>query len=463
MVASEGGKPLIWIKNNHVSLTDHYYEYLQSPAVAAVLCILIGPLLYSLAQQTFRRPRSPVKRKQDLYRLGLSKRSNLDEQSRPPSETSDARVKALFTYPIKSCRGIELAASEVGATGLKYDRLFTFAQLVSSPDESRQPRSRKQAVNHDWKHEWRFITQREFPRLALLRTELWVPSRKSQDPMKKRKKSSWAGNGGCVAVRFPLEPGFNPFGLRTETMTFRVPLMPSSEWARNRGYSRETMTIWKDQASAINVTNDIPPDTLEKLKSFLGVSNTLGLFRVDDRNRRAVTRSLPKDRPEESYSVGFGDAFPLHILSLASVRAIAKDLPDKSKDRGRLDAKRFRANIYLDGVPAYEEDEWKKVHIGRCIKRISDQRSFEETDGEYHVACRTARCTLPNVDQDSGVRDANEPYTALGKTRKVDKGAYPHPCLGMQMIPLFQQGLLRVGDEVKVVETGEHSYEKMFG
>ena len=205
-----------------------------------------------------------------------------------------------------------------------------------------------------------------------------------------------------------------------------------------------------------------PRKDLEKLKYFLGVSNPLALFRIDDRKQRPVTRSLPEDRPGETFSVGFGDAFPIHILSLPSVLALNNGLPGAYRSNGNIDARRFRANIYVGGVTAYEEDGWKKILIGRCIKVSSNDRKIVETEGEYHVACRTARCTLPNVDQGTAARDPNEPYTTLARTRKVDKGAYPHPCLGMQMIPLFPQGLLRVGDEIQVVETGEHSYEKMF-
>ena len=35
-------------------------------------------------------------------------------------------------------------------------------------------------------------------------------------------------------------------------------------------------------------------------------------------------------------------------------------------------------------------------------------------------------------------------------------------CLGMQMVPLGGEGVVRVGDEVVVLEVGEHFYQKMF-
>lgn len=59
------------------------------------------------------------------------------------------RLTRLSVYPVKSCRGHELATAEVDAWGLRDDRRF----LVVTP-------------------EGRFLTQRELPRLALVETEL---------------------------------------------------------------------------------------------------------------------------------------------------------------------------------------------------------------------------------------------------------------------------------------------------
>ena len=510
------------------SLLQHYTDYLRSPSVLLAILIIVGPILWQVYKAQTLSTRALSRSKiEGCFRLGLTKGSNLVTQFRrqtsrvtsigPNNLTGTAHIKALFTYPVKSCRGIELAASEVGTTGLKYDRLFTFAQLVSKEDKSKAPSTLASANDESstWKHEWRFMTMRDFPRLALLETELWVP-RAGQKPQangqavrntpssggiqedrgSERPKSpaarfrlhlwtsqktntqrepDWAADGGCLVIRFPFEPDFNPFGLLTEIIKIRVPLAPSAPRATSRQYTSELLSIWKDKPPAINVTTEISPNNLAKLKYFLGVSNPLALFRVDNSNRRAVTRSLPKDRPAESYSIGFADAFPLHILNIASVRAVDDDLPAQGRFKGKLDARRFRANIYVTGPSAYAEDTWKRVTIGKCIKPQNEAHhangnadgsyppaTMVETDGEYHVACRTARCKLPNVDPDTGLKDVNEPFTTLSKTRQKDEGARPHPVLGLQAIPLFQQGILRVGDEIQVLERGEHFYEKMF-
>lgn len=85
----------------------------------------------------------------------------------------------------------------------------------------------------------------------------------------------------------------------------------------------------------------------------------------------------------------------------------------------------------------------------------------------YHVSCRTTRCELPNVDQDTGERHRQEPLRTLKKSRAyVDKGAGADPCLGMSMVPLLEDETsyerLAVGDSVEVLETGEHLYVRMF-
>lgn len=103
----------------------------------------------------------------------------------------------------------------------------------------------------------------------------------------------------------------------------------------------------------------------------------------------------------------------------------------------------------------HTEDTWKKVLIGQCVQRRQDVADLVtgSARGEYLLACRTTRCKLPNVDPETGLRDVNEPYTTLGRTRKVEKEVHPHPCLGMQGVPLFNRGIIRVGDELEVIET----------
>jgi uncharacterized protein YcbX len=132
-------------------------------------------------------------------------------------------------------------------------------------------------------------------------------------------------------------------------------------------------------------------------------------------------------------------------------------LPHTSRLKAKLSPLRFRANIYVSGAPAFAEDQWKRIMLGQA-----GDPGDVASDSEFHVACRTARCALPNVDPESGLRDREEPQSTLKKNRVVDEGAKPHAVLGLSMIPLFKRGWLKVGDQVEVIESGEHVYEKMF-
>jgi uncharacterized protein YcbX len=106
----------------------------------------------------------------------------------------------------------------------------------------------------------------------------------------------------------------------------------------------------------------------------------------------------------------------------------------------------------VTGIPPFAEDDWKVIRSGNL---------------DYHVSCRTTRCDLPNVDPKTGIKDRVEPYKSLKQSRGfVDKGAGAHPVLGMQMVPLLKDAKgseeIRVGEEMKVVKTGEHFYIKLF-
>ena len=478
---------------------QHYVEYLSAPAILVTLLLVVAPICYAVYND---RPSSGSSIKasqiQGCRRFGLpAGQSNLKDQFTPGPATSNktARVKALFTYPIKSCHGVQLPASEVQNTGLKYDRMFTFAQLHSKQEAE---------------HEWRFITAREVPRLAILKTELWVPDLRTPGPKQprghvrqvsddtsagdrgrsrsrkgtvtlesagidaeRRRKLSipfiaedWRSNGGCLVITFPYEPRFNPFGLRTETVTIRIPLKPTPERAEAKMYTTQEIKVWKDYPQTTNVTNEIDQASQEKLKKFLGVSKPLALFRQDDRQLRHVTRNLPEHLADGRFRVGFADSYPLHVLNIASVRALDSNMPDDTTLKGCLDARRFRANVYIEGPAAFDEDTWKRASFGRCIQprldlargRSAHSTDDDEDDGsgpgraEFMFGCGTSRCTLPNVGPDTGVKDKSEPYKTLMRTRKTDEKQPKAAFLGMQVIPLFEHGLVSVGDEIEVLE-----------
>ena len=132
--------------------------------------------------------------------------------------------------------------------------------------------------------------------------------------------------------------------------------------------------------------------------------------------------------------------YPLHIINLHSIRDLHERLPDVSS----FSANRFRANIIVTGPPAYDEDDWKTIKI---------------EDDVFYAACRTVRCKLPNVDQETGVREkSGEPDNTMREYRDVDEGAPGKACMGLQLVPKKETGVVTVNTTVEVVERGEHKY-----
>jgi len=389
-------------------------------------------------------------------RLSLGAHSNLaDEHDSRYSctdlsnerEGASAVVKSLWIYPVKSCRGIELKRGQVISTGMQFDRLFSFAQLKSP-----FPVSLDTSTSEKSKHRWKFMTQRDFPMLALVKTEIWVP-----DPSSSTYSSQQPNvqSGGVLVIKYPYEDG----GLRGVMARLRavlggevpyksvlLPLHPTAEETDENGYKLEEMEIWKDSPLALNMANTIGPSSklfMEELQAHLGCSNPLALFRTIPGHHRELYRCAPKReqlgwQPE----VGFGDAYPLHILNLASVHDVGSRL---GKNTPKLSASRFRPNIIFTGLKPFVEDEWKRIRIGKH---------------EYYISCRTVRCLLPNVDQDTGVADRFEPNKTLRSFRCIDEGATGKACLGMQMVPATKEAEIKVGDAIGVLETGKHYYIK---
>ena len=387
-------------------------------------------------------------------KLGLRARSNLaDEHDKRYSgtgplherERANCKVKSLWIYPVKSCRGIELNRGDVISMGMEFDRLFSFAQLKSP-----FPVSLETSNSEKSKHRWKFMTQRNFPMLAQVKTEIWVPDPSSPTYSTKQPNVQ---SGGVLVIKYPYEEdGFRgvmarlwaALGGEFPYKSVLLPLNPTAEQIKQSDYKLEEMEIWKDTPLSLNMATTIAPNSklfMEELQAHLGCSNPLALFRVSQEHYREVYRCAPgQEQLGWQPKVGFGDAYPLHILNLASVKDVESKL---RKDAPRLSALRFRPNIIFTGLEPYAEDEWKRIRIG---------------DYEYYVSCRTVRCLLPNVDQKTGIAHKVEPNKTLRSFRCIDEGATGKACLGMQMVPATKEAKIKVGDSIEVLETGKHYY-----
>ena len=121
------------------------------------------------------------------------------------------------------------------------------------------------------------------------------------------------------------------------------------------------------------------------------------------------------------------------LHATASVAALAAALGSDSDSGSRIDDRRFRSNVVVDGFSAWEELEWEE---GREI-RIGDVR--------FRADIPIVRCLATHADPDTGER--NVPVlTTL--TRNVGQ---QRPTLGRMLLPIAGGGTIRVGDTVSVI------------
>ncbi|MER7446875.1 MOSC domain-containing protein [Microbacterium sp. NPDC097977] len=100
-----------------------------------------------------------------------------------------------------------------------------------------------------------------------------------------------------------------------------------------------------------------------------------------------------------------------------------------------VDDRRFRSNIVIDGVDAWEELDWSgEVRIGEVTL---------QTEGPI------VRCLATHANPDTGIRDAKVLTTLTGALAQED------PTLGRLLLPATTEGsvssgTIRLGDEVRL-------------
>ncbi|KAL3457387.1 hypothetical protein BJX64DRAFT_18690 [Aspergillus heterothallicus] len=407
------------------------------------------------------------------YADGVSEQST-DEQGRPAW-----RVKALFTYPIKSCAGVELNTADVVSTGLEFDRQFCFAEKVTSTPASQKDPSYSGGNLERTSWVARTLRNSGFSKLALIRPEIWVP-----DPTIQGYSPDFeeARSRGVMVIYYPHFSRNALHFLYLKLMvhlriipseaSFCIPLFPAPE--KEKSYALTPVRLWKDSPIAYDYGKHIP-DSFHRFFAQPGPgtekrreSGRITLFRVKPLNHRVIFRNAPKKEVLGFQpATGFADAYPIHLLSLSSVRNVAAHCASSISS---LSIRRFRANIIIQGPAAFVEDEWKRIRIGpsssSCISSSSNckpigQHEDKSTGTIIHTVCRTIRCKLPNVDPDTGIRHPHEPDQTLRSYRVIDPGEKTYACLGMQGVPAAQEFRIRVGDPISVLETGDHFYIKM--
>ena len=213
----------------------------------------------------------------------------------------------------------------------------------------------------------RFLTQRELPRLAL------------------------------------LEPALSESALQ-----LRAPTMADIAIELSHQGERRAVTIWGHDCEALDEGSTVA----QWLGQFLG--RECRLVRFDPAHRRISEREWTEPYEAETQ---FSDGFALLALSTASLADLNARLA------APLPMNRFRPNLVLEGIDAFDED------------RIEDL-----SDGDIRLkpvkAC--TRCKITTTNQDTGCFEGDEPLRTL-KTYRYDatlKGV----CFGQNLIILSGAG-----------------------
>lgn len=191
----------------------------------------------------------------------------------------------ITIYPIKSCGGVPLDSARLEPRGLQYDRRW---MLVDEKGD--------------------FLTQREYPRMALIHVALLNDALELQAP-------------DMDCLRIPIEAVSN---------------------------NTRVVTVWNDCVEA----RDVGEEGSVWFSDYLHTSCRLVVMTGE--SRREVDRAYAV----RDDLVSFADAFPLLLISDASLADLNARLESP------IPMKRFRPNIVVSGCEPYEEDTWEVIRIG---------------------------------------------------------------------------------------------------
>ena len=275
------------------------------------------------------------------------------------SSNVQATVSGLFVHPVKSCAGVALREARLMDTGLDLDRAWMVVDA-----------------------EGRFVTQREQPRMALVRPQIKV-----------------------------LE------------VVLRAPGMLALHLGINEVEKPARVQVWGDALDAWDM-GDVAG---QWFSDFLGRPG-LRLARFDPE----VTRLASKQwTGEVDAPIEFADGFPLLVVGEASLAELNQRLA--AAGHAAVGIERFRPNIVLAGLQAHDEDRLHELRIATA-----------EGEVVLRLVKPCPRCPIPNVDPASGqsspeVLQTLSPYRAdarldgalaFGMNAVIVQGAGHPLCVG---------------------------------
>lgn len=266
----------------------------------------------------------------------------------------------LLIYPIKSCAGLSVPAATLLESGLAAQGVHDREWMLVTPDGQ-------------------FLTQREYPRMALVRPR---------------------PEGDVLRVSMPGQPDL------------ALPL------ASDAAAQPRQVRVWDDLVDAA----DCGDAAAVWFSTALGTSCRLVRFRRD-----VVRPTSVKWTGGAASQTRFADGYPLLLIGEASL----EDLNTRLHGAGRapLPMDRFRPNLVVGGLEAFEEDYLEALH--------DDELAIRPVK-----PC--GRCPIPSVDQATGI-PGPDPLDIL-QTYRANARMEGAICIGMNCIVVRGAGSeLRVG------------------
>jgi hypothetical protein len=283
-----------------------------------------------------------------------------------PSDLA-ALIAGLFVYPVKSCAGVRVEQAMLLDTGLEFDRAWMVVDGQGN-----------------------FLTQRELPRMALIKPQL-----------------------------------------RRFEMVLRAPGMLALHIALDQVEAPARVRIWNEDVAAF----DMGPIAAQWFTDFLGAPARLVRFDPDHQ------RISNLDWTDGALALNqFNDGYPVLVISQASLDQFNKKLI--AQGFAAVGMERFRPNIVLGDAPGelalapHDEDRLEELQVdtGQGPVRLKPVKPCP-------------RCPIPNIDPATAfssheVGDLLQSYRQNARL----KGAVT---FGMNAIVLAGIGhLLRVGQPV---------------
>jgi len=255
-------------------------------------------------------------------------------------------IEQIWIYPLKSCAGVRLARAELWPTGLQWDRTW---MVVDQRGE--------------------FLSQRELPRLALVRPRFRLGQLELQAP-------------GMLSLHLALDVAEAPCKVR----------------------------VWDDELDAYDM-GDV---------AALWFSNFLLAGRPELDLRLRLVRFDPDCvRPSDVRWTGgiqapntFSDGYPLLLLSAAALA----ELNERRRLLGQdaVGVERFRPNLLLGGLQAHDEDRLAELRFP-----VAAQATGAAPDEIWLQPVKPcARCSIPDVDPATGVEQGNAVASLLHSYRQ---------------------------------------------